>query len=928
MVNSQASWGFTITHYDKSNSWATQDLSTDGYPKIFTDTGDGKVNSCVIRLEALNGQYIQSGVNSKTQILVNDRIRVVGDDGSSGAYNRVFDVIKITPIKSTQEGVMVELTCLGIERWLQKANYSRNTFNRTPHNMFNDLVVQYNAYAAISTDTPTINLSSGEISVNELPTSIRLQQGWGNNEETIFNRMNELVDLMAAPHASGGILDFFDIRFVSSVSNVTSFDIEVFSSGDTNRSKPSITLNSTEINLEEETDGGLEEPESLLVNNWGANGEGTLPTNFSKFSARQQLMPDAVGSHSLFSEWESGVTYEEDSIVKYTATAPTNDKVYRAQRETQGDTPPASTSLDWDELTIEAYYGTIKYSPWTDGRQTEWQNGAADPQNNSTFGTSMWDANINIRSNDVTRVWCDVSYNDPANIPSQWLYQGTTLYDGLRCLVQGAGAPASVFANYSNYIMEYDGETSLWKPKYELVSKQLVVVLDEAKVYKYTATGTYSDFTTAHNGLDCFHPMVGNTVINTTSMIQNRDVTPGSVTNFTGNINSAIQARFRYTPLINWIDEWLPQIRTGLQYVTGVGGTLLNMVWPSGGGNRDSADWYSAGAWLSFRWPFPKNSYNIVGGSTGDIYGGSTTTNIVPSVDSQNMTYTANGKRGFNHGTDSEDYGPLSSIDFMMRMDFFAQELITGDQYRLTKANFKMTCYLVDKNDNTVKQDFVIPFNGENAAVTLPLSGFEIYRAQRPIYETTFFTDALIPPKEIPSTAQFEWRHIAMMSIQLQESYDESGRYKGASGNNIGTGNLFFDKGDFEWFELDITIDALRFSKPALANSGAITGLHNEGVFIQSPDISNYEQLKNNATAELQKATFQKKQYDLKTEGEFNIEFGDYFVFEDEDIVEDTYNGNANQILLVAKHIEYEFTKGEGGTGGYKRRIIGAKRFT
>jgi hypothetical protein len=127
---------------------------------------------------------------------------------------------------------------------------------------------------------------------------------------------------------------------------------------------------------------------------------------------------------------------------------------------------------------------------------------------------------------------------------------------------------------------------------------------------------------------------------------------------------------------------------------------------------------------------------------------------------------------------------------------------------------------------------------------------------------------------------------------------------------------------------LNITIDALRFAKPALANSGAITGLHNEGNFIQSPDISNYEQLKNNVTAELQKAKFEKKQYDLKTEGEFNIQFGDYFVFEDSEIVEDTYLGTANQILLVAKHIEYEFTKGEGGAGGYKRRIIGAKRFT
>ena len=360
----------------------------------------------------------------------------------------------------------------------------------------------------------------------------------------------------------------------------------------------------------------------------------------------------------------------------------------------------------------------------------------------------------------------------------------------------------------------------------------------------------------------------------------------------------------------------------------GLAGTVLQYVWPSGGGNRNTASWYSAGAWLSFRYPFPKSTFGIVGGDVGDVYGGSKATNIVSHLDAQNMTFNRLGQRGFNHGDDSEEFGPLSSLDFMMRMDFIGQELGSGDRYLLTKANFKMSCYLIDKNDNVVKQDFVIPFNGEAAAISLPVSGFEIYRAQRPIYEDTFFSSIIVPPKEIPTTSQFEWRHIAMMCFQLQESYDESGRYKGASGNNIGTGNLFFDKGDFEFFELDMTIDALRWGKPALANSGQVTGLQHEGDFIQSPDIGNYEQLKNNVLSELEKAKFEKKQYDIKTEGEFDIEFGDYFVLEDLDIVEDTYLEVSNRILLVAKHIEYEFTTGNDGPGGYKRRILGAKRFT
>jgi hypothetical protein len=51
-------------------------------------------------------------------------------------------------------------------------------------------------------------------------------------------------------------------------------------------------------------------------------------------------------------------------------------------------------------------------------------------------------------------------------------------------------------------------------------------------------------------------------------------------------------------------------------------------------------------------------------------------------------------------------------------------------------------------------------------------------------------------------------------------------------------------------------------------------------------------------------------------------------VLEDTDIVDETYNGNANQILLVAKHIEYEFSKPNDSSGGFERRILGAKRFT
>ena len=130
------------------------------------------------------------------------------------------------------------------------------------------------------------------------------------------------------------------------------------------------------------------------------------------------------------------------------------------------------------------------------------------------------------------------------------------------------------------------------------------------------------------------------------------------------------------------------------------------------------------------------------------------------------------------------------------------------------------------------------------------------------------------------------------------------------------------------FLDLTISIDALRFGKPLLANSGNTNiDLLNEPDFIQSPDIEIYDALKQNLDSELQKHKFQNKRYDISTQGEFDVQFGDYFVLKDDEIVDETYNSQANQIKLVAKHIEYEFSKPNESSGGFERRILGAKRF-
>ena len=94
-----------------------------------------------------------------------------------------------------------------------------------------------------------------------------------------------------------------------------------------------------------------------------------------------------------------------------------------------------------------------------------------------------------------------------------------------------------------------------------------------------------------------------------------------------------------------------------------------------------------------------------------------------------------------------------------------------------------MKCVLIDRNDNVVTQDFTVLFNDNWEAISLPLNGFSIYRGRKPMTKAGFYIDYIVPPKEKPLFTQFEWRHVAMMCIQSTDSYDDNGRYRGASDN-------------------------------------------------------------------------------------------------------------------------------------------------
>ena len=90
-----------------------------------------------------------------------------------------------------------------------------------------------------------------------------------------------------------------------------------------------------------------------------------------------------------------------------------------------------------------------------------------------------------------------------------------------------------------------------------------------------------------------------------------------------------------------------------------------------------------------------------------------------------------------------------------------------------------------------------------------------------------------------------------------------------------------------------------------------------------------YYQLKNDAKAELEKRKFRHVEFDITTSGNADINFGDYFLYENENLIADEFetSSGSNKIRLVAKHIEYSITKPVNGKGGFLRRILGVRRF-
>ena len=888
-----ATWTFTVTYIgsDTNTTYTNYPYSTDISASVisiekFTDVGSGEVNSATLILNARHGDFItnDSGNNTTpvTPILDEfDKIKIEITDKNNDSYSRILEVDTLTPKKTVQEGIRLEVELLGQERHLQQMHFAKQYYYSNAFEVTKDIIDKYN----LSKGSAQVTVEKqGDTSYNELPKWTANNYDFGSTEMICYEGLNEVIDKLGTSISGGGANDYFELGFEDHASDDKKIYVRAFSSG----SKPSSNLTTVE-NVTTlpiyNTDGTIESKSGTVVVGKGAESFGTFPSNASEFAGLKEAF-------DLIPEWQSDVSYPQDVRVKKDGTR------YKSATNNNTSPPPSN----WTTITAKDLIGSdFRYSPFTkigtspsgfDGYKT-WQNCGSAP--NSTSGTftkqGCWDSNLVIQDEDHYRNWVDVKIaSATSEIPSEYKF-GSDLYRGFRLLV--TGSLSNFGLSGSGKPIQYDG--SEWSVIKEPDSNDQIAVIHDGKNYKWSGS-QWQDDSASQKGNDCFH--VYNQMNNYDGVSTLSNGNASSADNTYGK-NSAIESVWEFVPFAsqeNPAGEVLP-------------------------------NYYSMGAWLNFRFPFPSNSYNSQ--SIGEFYGGvgKSSQGYEPvTFDTTNMHLLPDGEAGFNK-SNSKELGTCDALRFWIRLKWYYMIGGNETQTGIVSADYKMriTCY--DTSSNVVTFDFTIPFDATWHEVVAPLSSFKIYRARASLRWGNIATNTIVPELEILNI--FEWKNLRLISIQCQECYDAEERYSPSVARwGSPTLNLIANA---TAYRLKMSVDNFQFTKQLLATSGTDTTRCIEPRFLERPFTTNFQQLQNDVDTQEIIEKFRYQGYEIEGEGECdpNLQFGYSFYLKDDKLTNlEDKSGTDNTIKLVAKRIEYTINGTDGGTGGFVRKITGVKRLS
>ncbi len=855
-------YSFTVTYLPTSTVISAEDVEL---IKVRI-TGTGEINSCILRLNNETGRFINI-----VQVDQFDQFRVEITDEDALTFNRIYEVDKIVPVESALEGQVLEVQMLGQEHYLQKVPFAKQYYFDNSNFMIKDLSDIYNASLPATTTMPAIT-GHDSTTTNEMPEWTSNHIDFNIQETMAYDAMVQVVNRLGSSISSGGAGDFFEL-FFSNGASTTQIALTAFSSG----SKPvsPITINDTDAVNPDPTEGGIEAETGTVVGIWGADGFGTQPTGGFIFHG-------ILEAFELHPQWDATVTYPQDARVQ-------KDGIHYISDINSNTSDPAVSNWTSKVISDTEFLGTKQYSEWTEDKAALWINSGSNPANLfPATDRGCWDGNMVIQDGTHYRTYVEMREKDPLDGDVQYKYGQTNTgeYRAFTMLADPAiGGMSGVFASndkngvaFSGNVAEFDGTD--WIVKRETADGEQVGVIEESKVYE-KQSGTWVDISPAINrGNDCFHEYAS--CVNDAGFNNTDDGAGG-----TYGDTSAVKYTWTFTGRDTILDE------------------IFTIT-----------DYYKIGAWANFRVPYPINIHNGITETLGQLWGNNITKKEPVTFDANGMHLSHSGNIGFNH-TEAEEFGIWDSLQFHMRFKFEVETIPTVFIYPLT-ANYKMTCYLYDSNDNVVRSDFIIDFDDHWEQITLPISSFKVYRARLPLRWGNIKNNLVLQSLDILNT--FQWKNIKQIVIQFQEVYDDEGRYSPETW--IGT-LLSIVSG-----RIQMWIDGFQWTKPGLAVTPPITsGRFIVPPFPQETQISNHVQLTQAALSQLEIEKFRHKEFVVRTEGKLDINFGDSFFLQKDDMVSDNDNSTSNNIKLVAKVIELEISKPSDSPGGFVRTITGVKRF-
>lgn len=859
------------------------------------EVGSGEVNHAKIRLNSFFGQFINTAPVIDEFDLI--RLSITDDAGPpNNTFTRTYEVDKIIPIESSQEGNVLEIELMGQEHWLQERHFAKQFYFENAFNVVRDIGDFYNA--DLGSLQPVLEDHDNGTG-NKYPKWTSNTYQFNIAETFMYDGMTYINDRLGSTVQAGGAADFFELFFQDG-SDETKFEMRSFVSGSLPASP--LTITSTDVNNADPAEGGLERTSGNIVAMWGDNQFGSQPTNASRFHGELE-------AYNLHPFWDTTLPYKVGARVQF-LDAGTLRHYERINFDTipPGNIP--SASANWIVITQDTVLG-FDYSPWTRNIAFLWRNSGSSPLTHGGGPTDFdepgcWDSNLVIvdgqAAGSKNRTWADLRVKSESDIPSDLLYlSGTGFYRGLRVLVDpNLGAPTGTFAGddiagntFSKNVAQYDG--TQWVVFRVFDDDDQVAIMQEGKVYERVA-GSWTDVSGVDLGNDCFHRF--NDIDNDLGVV---DIVEG-VAPFNYGIDSAVKYSYVFNPFDSVVA--IP----------------LNL-----------ATYYKIGCWANFRIPFPKTTQNGISPpfSLGFFYGNNAPDKEPATFDFNNMHITHSNNVGFNQD-EAEEYGPASAVHFWARFIWKnINPLFAGNNERVFAGNFRFRCTLYDTSDNVVAQDFTIQFNDHWEEIILPKTGFQIYRARLPFRFANISQNIVL--KQLDILNVFEWKNVCQCSIQLQEVYDDEGRYV-PQGGRFGIQQGFLAT-------LQLYIDEFYFVKPLLALTSVPTPVTDrafEEDFMQQPFISNYVQLKQAALSQLEIEQFRHFQYDIRTEGRIDVNYGDSFFLENDQLTNradrnesspGANDGDPNTIKLVNKRTVYRITKPSGSPGQFERFLTGIKRF-